>query len=258
MLLVSKVTEPLGSVPNRQLPTLIFLHGTGSAGEMWQKQSDYFASRGYRCIQLDLRGHGASHEPEERTDLDVHISDILETLQSLDVRFPASFVGHSLGAIISVTLAERQPELFFNVFAAGLPGRVLKPVSYAFKLFMNHSYDAIKRSRMHLKWSWRPRTLIETRRHALEQILQNFEDIDFIARMPQVPCPLHLAAGRFDPVAPCHYIVRLHKMVPQSTLKIFELSGHNFMDTYPDSFNEWILRGLEADLNKAASAVETL
>ena len=248
MLLVSRITDATGpaekSVSGAGLPDVVFLHGTGSAGEMWDKQAAFLSGHGYRCFVLDLRGHGSSHEPEEDTDINVHISDVLETLDHVGVKYPAAFVGHSLGAIISVTLAEQRPELFYTILAAGLPGRVLKPMSFAFKLFMNHSYDAIKKSRIHKNWSWRPRTLIETRRHALEQILINFEDIDFITRMPQLPCTMHLAAGRFDPVAPCHYIVKLHKALPNTTLKIFEFGGHNFMDSFPDSFNEWILTSL--------------
>ncbi|MBA4076364.1 MAG: hypothetical protein C0508_15075, partial [Cyanobacteria bacterium PR.023] len=154
MLLSLQKFEPVQSVDN--LPDLIFIHGTGSAGEMWQAQVRFFTNRGYRCFVVDLRGHGLSSEPQEHTDLDVHISDVLETLENSDIKFPAAFVGHSLGAIISVTLAEQRPELFAAVLAAGLPGRVLKPVSFIFKLFMLYLYDYIKRSNMHKGWAWRP------------------------------------------------------------------------------------------------------
>ncbi|MDP3509599.1 MAG: alpha/beta hydrolase [Candidatus Melainabacteria bacterium] len=242
MLLSLQKFEPVQSIDH--LPDLLFIHGTGSAADMWQGQVRFFTNHGYRCFVVDLRGHGFSAEPQEHTDLDVHISDLLETLESSDIKFPAAFVGHSLGAIISVTLAEQRPELFSVILAAGLPGRVLKPVSYIFKLFMLYLYDYIKRSNMHKGWAWRPRTLIDTNRHALEQILLNFETVDFIDRTPQLACTLHLAAGRFDPVAPCHYAVKIHKQVPNSTLKVFSLGGHNFMDTFPDSFNQWILDGL--------------
>lgn len=228
----------------RKVPDLLFIHGTGSAGEMWKGQVEYFTALGYRCYVVDLRGHGLSEEPEEFTDLDVHLNDVLETLENSDIQFPAAFVGHSLGAIISVSLAARRPELFAAILAAALPGRVLRPVSYAFKLFMNHSYEAIRKRKLHENWRWRERTLLNTRRHALEQIMANFEDVDFVANMPQLPCTLHLAAGLFDPVAPCHYTRRIHKSLSNSTLKIFSMGGHNFMDTFPDAFNQWILKGL--------------
>jgi pimeloyl-ACP methyl ester carboxylesterase len=228
----------------RKTPDLLFIHGTGSAGEMWKGQVDYFTGLGYRCYVIDLRGHGLSEEPEEFTDLEVHLSDVLETLENSDIEFPAAFVGHSLGAIISVSLAGRRPELFAAILAAALPGRVFKPISYVFKLFMNHTYEPIRKRKLHEGWRWRERTLLNTNRHALEQIMANFSDIDFVSKMPELPCTLHMAAGRFDPVAPCHYTQKIHKQMPNSTLKVFTMGGHNFMDTFPDDFNQWILKGL--------------
>lgn len=244
MLLSIQKSEPV-SGKSAELLDLVFLHGTGSAGDMWKNQVAFFTARGYRCYVIDLRGHGLTKDPCEHTDLAVHLSDVVETLEASDIQFPAAFVGHSLGAMISVTLAQSRPEMFKTVLAAALPGRVLKPVTYAFKLFMEHSYDHVKKKNMHQNWNWRNRTLIETNKHALEQIVLNFGDLDFVTNAPQMACTLHLAAGRFDPVAPCHYATQIHKKVPGSTLKVFELGGHNFMDTFKESFNQWILSGLK-------------
>jgi len=235
---------------------ILFIHGTGSKSDMWAAQVSQMLELGHRCYTVDLRGHGSSPEPGEKTDLAVHIEDVLETIQDSDITFPCVFVGHSLGAIISVSMAASSPELFAMVFAAGLPARVLKPVSLAFRVFMRTGYNGIKKSGLHKNWSFRPRTLIETERHALEQIMHNFEGVDFLAKPPQVACPLHLAAGRFDPVAPCHYAVRLHQLLPKSTLKIFELAGHNFMDTHGREFNTWLMDGLGGKL--AAGSTEGL
>ncbi len=212
---------------------------------MWKHQVAFFTALGYRCYVIDLRGHGMTADPGEHTDLAVHLSDVVETLEASDIKFPAAFVGHSLGAMISVTLAQSRPEMFKTILAAGLPGRVLKPVTYVFKLFMEHSYDHVKKSNMHKNWNWRNRTLMETNKHSLEQIVLNFGDLDFVSQVPQLNCTLHIAAGRFDPVAPCHYAVQIHKKIPNSTLKVFELGGHNFMDNFRDSFNQWILSGLK-------------
>lgn len=230
---------------NRACADMIFLHGTGSSGQMWNRQVELLTTLGHRCFVIDLRGHGETPDPYEPADLEVHLEDIQETLDKAGVNYPAVFVGHSLGAIISVSLAQKRPELFSCIFAAGLPAKVLKPVSYAFRLFMNYSFDAIKRSNVHQNWSFRPRTLINTDRHAIEQIVDNFEGLDFIAKPPKVPCTVHLAAGRFDPVAPCRYAIELHKQLDNSTLKVFEMAGHNFMDTHPQSFNQWLLDGLK-------------
>lgn len=226
-------------------PDLIFIHGTGSSAEMWAPQVELLTSLGYRCFVIDLRGHGQSKEPGELTDLAVHNADVIETLQNSPVRLPAVFVGHSLGSIIAVTLAEQRPELISLIFAAGFPGRVLKIVSLAFKVFMQKAYEWIKSSNMHKGWAFRPRTLIETEKHSLNQIVANFGDLDFVTNLPKVKCRVHIASGRFDPVAPAVYAVKVHKALPNSTFKMFEWAGHNFMDTHPKTFNKWLIDGLK-------------
>lgn len=249
MLLHCQIIE--GKVGIHGKSDVVLIHGTGSRGAMWQAQIDLLTDLGHRCFVIDLRGHGDSDEPQEPTDIAVHNADVLETVRHYGVRMPAIWIGHSLGAIISVTLAQEHPECFERIFAAGLPGRVLGFMAYFFKLFLRHSYDRIKSSGIHASWSFRPRTLIETRRHALEEICKNFKGLDFVTSPPVLHCPVHFAAGRFDPVAPCIYTARVHKAMPNSTFKIFEMGGHNFMDTHPKSFNKWLVDNLES---KAASS----
>jgi pimeloyl-ACP methyl ester carboxylesterase len=211
---------------------------------MWQPQVELLTGLGYRCFVIDLRGHGQSNEPGEPTNLAVHNSDVLETIEDSPVRFPAIFVGHSLGAIISVTIAEQRPELISLIFAAGFPARVLKPMTLAFKLFLDNGYERLKATNWHKGWAFRPRTLIETQKHSLSQIVENFGDLDFVTNLPKVKCRVHIAAGRFDPVAPSFYAQQVHRAMPNSTFKMFEMGGHNFMDTHPKTFNKWLIDGL--------------
>src|SRR5581483_5488532 len=105
----------------KQKLDIVFIHGTGSNAKMWQSQVQFFTALGYACTLIDLRGHGQSDEPNERTDLNIHRQDLLETLQASDVRLPAYFIGHSLGAIVALDLAEKNPELVKAVFAACIP-----------------------------------------------------------------------------------------------------------------------------------------
>jgi pimeloyl-ACP methyl ester carboxylesterase len=248
LLTLHKFEAALGPEISAKNSDVIFIHGTGSSAEMWQPQVELLTAKGYRCFVIDLRGHGKTPEPGEHTDLAVHNADVVETIENSPIKLPAIFVGHSLGAIISVTLAEQKPEMVALVFAAGFPGRVLKPVTLFFKLFMGHSlgYRAIKERNMHKDWAFRPRTLIETDKHSLEQIAANFGDLDFVTNAPKVQCMVHVAAGRFDPVAPSYYARQVYKALPRATFKMFEWGGHNFMDTHPRVFNQWLTDGLAA------------
>ena len=62
-----------------------------------------------------------------------------------------------------------------------------------------------------IPWAFRPRTLIETQKHSLSQIVENFGDLDFVTNLPKVKCRVHIAAGRFDPVAPSFYAQQVHR-----------------------------------------------
>ncbi len=241
-LLVEK-KEPATDLAQR--PDVILIHGTGSSAHMWGAQIPPLVERGHRCLLINLRGHGGSDEPGEPTDLEVHIQDVLDTLDDLEVTKPAIFLGHSLGSIISLTIANRHKEMVERLLLAAFPSRVLPGMATAFKLFLAGPFKAMRGSKLHQRLAWRERTLLDTDAYTLRQIVDNFHALDYISQPLPVSCPVHFAAGRWDPVAPCFYVQHLHRLVPGSTLKIFEMAGHNFMDYNASSFNEWILSSLE-------------
>ncbi|MCC6976900.1 MAG: alpha/beta hydrolase [Candidatus Melainabacteria bacterium] len=226
-------------------PDVVLLHGTGSNGEMWNRQLEFLHARGHRAYALDLRGHGLSEEPLDTTDLEVHVTDVMETLQTLGLNFPIVFVGHSLGSILSMTIAERHPDMVRRVFAASLPGRVPKAMEVAFRWFLKGAFPKLQSLDVGKNLAWRERTLLETKVHTLEQIVENFGGVNFVDRQLNVSCPVHFSVGRFDPVAPCVYVEHIHKSMPHSTLKIYEWSGHNFMDVQYESFNNWLNQHLD-------------
>lgn len=241
MLLAVKVFQPREN-GDSQPRDIVLLHGTGARAEMWSRQIDALTSAGYRCIVPDLRGHGDTEEPRTAATLAAHLEDVLETLATVEMRFPAPFVGHSLGAMISMTLAEQQSSLVSQVFAVSLPGRVPKVTRSAFKFFLNGPYHSIKNSPIHSRLGWRERVLLDTDHFTLNEVVRNFETVNFAASLPQVThCPVHFAVGRLDPIAVWTQVEAMHKMLPNSTFHVFEFAAHNCMDTHPVQFNKWLL-----------------
>ena len=141
------------------------------------------------------------------------------------MKFPAIFVGHSLGAIISVTLAEQRPELFHEILAVSLPGRVPALTVQAFSLFLKGPYHVIKRGNFHERLSVRPRTALNTDLHSLKQIVHHLASINLTEEALKITCPVHFAVGRLDIVAPYYHVQEMHRLLPNSTLKIFEWAG---------------------------------
>ncbi|ARQ02536.1 alpha/beta fold hydrolase [Pseudorhodoplanes sinuspersici] len=75
---------------------IVFSHGWPLSADAFEDQMFFLASRGYRCIAHDRRGHGRSSQPWHGNDLDTYADDLAELVQHLDLK-DAVHVGHSTG-----------------------------------------------------------------------------------------------------------------------------------------------------------------
>ena len=75
---------------------VVFSHGWPLNADAWEDQMLFLASRGYRCIAHDRRGHGRSSQPWEGNDMDTYADDFAALMDALDLR-DATLVGHSTG-----------------------------------------------------------------------------------------------------------------------------------------------------------------
>jgi non-heme chloroperoxidase len=75
---------------------VVFSHGWPLTADAFEDQMFYLASRGYRCIAHDRRGHGRSSQPWHGNDLDTFADDLAQLVEKLDLR-DAVHVGHSTG-----------------------------------------------------------------------------------------------------------------------------------------------------------------
>jgi non-heme chloroperoxidase len=73
-----------------------FSHGWPVNADAWEAQMLYLASRGYRCIAHDRRGHGRSSQPWNGNDMNTYADDLATLLETLDLN-SATLVGHSTG-----------------------------------------------------------------------------------------------------------------------------------------------------------------
>jgi non-heme chloroperoxidase len=75
---------------------VVFSHGWPLSADAFEDQMFYLASRGYRCIAHDRRGHGRSSQPWNGNDLDTYADDLAELMAKLDIK-EAIHIGHSTG-----------------------------------------------------------------------------------------------------------------------------------------------------------------
>jgi non-heme chloroperoxidase len=75
---------------------IVFSHGWPLSSDAFEDQMFFLASRGYRCVAHDRRGHGRSSQPWSGNDLDTYADDLAELVKALDLK-DAIHVGHSTG-----------------------------------------------------------------------------------------------------------------------------------------------------------------
>src|SRR5258708_4453841 len=75
---------------------VVFSHGWPLSADAFEDQMFFLASRGYRVIAHDRRGHGRSSQPWQGNDMDTYADDLAELVAKLDLK-DAIPVGHSTG-----------------------------------------------------------------------------------------------------------------------------------------------------------------
>ena len=73
-----------------------FSHGWPLNSDSWESQMFFLASKGYRVIAHDRRGHGRSSQPWEGNDMDHYADDLAAVIKALDLR-DVTLVGFSTG-----------------------------------------------------------------------------------------------------------------------------------------------------------------
>lgn len=89
---------------------VVLVHGVGLRSESWYQQVEALQAQ-YDVFAMDMPGHGESElidqEPATLTDFVTRLASFIETV----VGRPAVIIGHSMGALLALTLASRYPKL---------------------------------------------------------------------------------------------------------------------------------------------------
>src|SRR3979409_1935883 len=75
---------------------VVFSHGWPLSADAFEDQMFFLASRGYRCIGHDRRGHGRSSQPWNGNEMNTYADDLAQLCEKLDLK-SAIHVGHSTG-----------------------------------------------------------------------------------------------------------------------------------------------------------------
>lgn len=90
-------------------PTILFLHGGGLTAHTWDVVCDLLRAD-YRCLALDLRGHGDSEwSPDGEYEIEDHAADVAAAADWFGLD-QFVLVGQSLGGVAALSYAGRHSE----------------------------------------------------------------------------------------------------------------------------------------------------
>ena len=132
------------------LPTVMFVHGSGLDHRSWALQTRWFAYNGYSVLAPDLPGHSLSAGDALTSieDMGAWLADFIRANKVSKVHA----VGHSQGFLDVLELARQAPELLKSITGVGTAGEI--PVNPA--LIEAASNSAGDAADMLLMWGFGP------------------------------------------------------------------------------------------------------
>jgi non-heme chloroperoxidase len=246
---------------------VVFSHGWPLSADAFEDQMVFLASRGYRCIAHDRRGHGRSSQPWSGNEMDTYADDLAALVEKLDLK-NAIHVGHSTGGgevaryigrhgtkrVAKAVLISAVPPLMLKTPAnpAGLPidafnqirAAVFADRSQFFKDLSAAFYGA-NRSGAKVSQGLRDSFWLQGMLcgfPAAYECIKAFSETDFTEDLKKFDVPTLIIHGDDDQIVPIGAAAMLSsKIVKGATLKIYPGAPHGLCSTLKDRVNQELL-----------------
>jgi pimeloyl-ACP methyl ester carboxylesterase len=240
--------EPKGTEED---PSLLFIHGAGGTGEIWEQQVGFFRGK-HPLFRLDLPGHGGS-DPRGEERIGSYAEWVRLGLEKLFAQRPFVLVGHSMGGAVVLELALDPPEGLKGIVLVG-SGAKLAVTRAIFKMLSENPEAFFESIDQFAFSSAAPKTLRERFIHVTRQcqpsvIFNDFQACDHFDirnRVSEIKIPTLVLCGEEDQLTPVKYSRYLHENIAASRLVLIPNAGHMVMVEQPDLFNRAITSFLDA------------
>lgn len=246
---------------------VVFSHGWPLTADAWEDQMFYLASRGYRCIAHDRRGHGRSSQPWHGNDLDTYADDLAELVRQLDLK-NVIHVGHSTGGgevtryigrhgtrrVAKVVLIGAIPPLMVKtaVNPGGLPIEVFDGLRASVQadrsqfwkdlstIFYGYNRPGAKVSEGVRDAFWLQSMMAGF--PASYFCIKAFSETDLTDDLKKIDVPTLIMHGDDDQIVPIGASAMLSsRLVRGAMLKVYEGAPHGLCTTLKDRINEDLL-----------------
>jgi len=257
---------------------IVFSHGWPLSSDDWDDQIFYFASRGFRCIAHDRRGHGRSDQTWDGNEMDTYADDLAALTSALDLK-DAIHVGHSTGGgevaryigrhgtsrVAKAVLISAVPPIMVKTDdnPGGLPIEVFDDLRAQHErdraqfwrdipsgpFYSFNRPDAKVSEGLINKW-WRQGMMSGFK--ASYDCIKAFSETDFTEDLKAIEVPTLIMHGDDDQIVPFADSGPLSaKLVRNSTFKVYRGGPHGVCQTEPDRVNRDLLAFIKGEALQA-------
>lgn len=244
--------------------TLIFVHGLANFLPIWARNIQIL-KKYYRCIALDLPGHGLSSSDDYPYTISFYQEILKAWLDELAIP-PAVLIGHSMGGQISVRMLVDYPEHFSHLILVAPAGFETFSASEVFLLNQWINFGESE----YLKGMFEPRNYFHKMREreyvllkeffesfyavserpkllrTLSRSMKGMLDEPIFEDLPQISVPTLVLFGKEDQLIPNRALHRGRaeqvaragtEAIAGSQLRLYPLCGHFLQFEMPSRFN---------------------
>ncbi|MFA6244265.1 MAG: alpha/beta hydrolase [Candidatus Hydrogenedentales bacterium] len=252
---------------------VVFSHGWPLSADSWEAQMLFLASKGYRCIAHDRRGHGRSSQPWSGNDMDTYADNLSELIESLDLK-EAVLVGFSAGGgevaryigrhgtkrLSKAALISAVPPLMLKTAANpdGLPMDAFDKIragcttdrSQFYKDLAGGPFFGANRPGAKVSQGMIDSFWLQGMRAGHKNTfdcIKAFSETDFTEDLKRFDVPTLVLHGDDDQIVPIGAAaLRSSKLIKNATLKIYPGAPHGLADTHKEQLNADLLAFIKA------------
>jgi non-heme chloroperoxidase len=255
-------------------PTIVFSHGWPLNADACDDQMFFMASRGFRCIAYDRRGHGRSGQPWDGNNYDTFASDLADLINALQLE-KVTLVGHSAGGgdiaryvgrfgthrLARAVLVSAIPPLMLKTPAnpGGVPVEVFDNIRMAVATdraqfyrdvgdgpFYGANKPGAKVSKGVRDAFWL--SCMQVGLRASYEGIKAFSETDFTSDLRQFDVPTLIVHGEDDQNVPiANSALVSSKMIRNASLKVYPGAPHGLTTTHKNQFNADLLSFIKGE-----------